>query len=315
MSEVLDRQFKKYVLIDAIKSTAKYFQKVRGEQGDGIRLDTPRRVPIHLQHTFVHKDGKQRTIRYKQGVPSIFQDEQIKNFSVPANERFTDDERRAMNFVNGVLVHDGEHEQKFLDKDHNPQREDFTGRRIGQITPLFKELDEELEEKEENSFLKNTGLALVKILSMGKAEVSALLSLFYGASYVVPATLSAAQNAAAKALEGNEDRMKMVNEWGSDKDVDSKIIILLNKALGKGIVSFDLHDNQVSLLKNNEWRDVKMISGDSYEEREVLFRQYLATEQGELLRKDIESLVKDEVKEEVNEEVKEEKQEGKGKKK
>lgn len=291
MSEVLETQYKKYVLIDAIKSTAKYYQKVRGEQGDGIRLDTPRRVPIHLQHTIRHKTLGQKTIRYKQGVQTIFQDEQVDKFKIPANDKFSDDERRALQFVNGVLVVDGEQEIKFLSAEFNPQREDFTGVRIGQITPLFKELDEAAEEQEENLFLKNTATALVKIMEMDKAEVSALLSLFYGASYVAPTSLKAAQNVAAKALENNDDRLKMVNEWGSNKDVDSEIIILLNKAIQKGIISFDLHDNQVSLLKNNEWRDVKMIAGDTYEEREILFRQYLTTEQGELLKKDIESLV------------------------
>lgn len=297
MSEVQEATYKKYVLIDAIKSSVKHYTKVSKESSDAILLNVPKRVPLHLQHTISDANGKQKVIRYKQSCETIFQPEQIKEFSIPANEKFTQEERDRMTFINGILIATEEIDNKFLSADFNPQREDFKGKRRGPVSPIFKELDEDALANDENEFLMQMMKAGSAIFSMKDiSEVAALLAVFFGPTFKVPEKLRDAQTIAVKALEGDEKRIKIVNEW--NVNADQEIVILLNKAFNKEVISFDAEENQVSLKKNDKWVPVKMIAADTYEQKEALFRQYLTTEQGELVKKEIEALVSDEKKEE-----------------
>lgn len=287
VSEVQVPQLKKYVLIDAVKSSAKIFVKTGEGAQDGIRLDTPRKVKLYLKHIFTDKTGKQQRTRFKMGANSIHLDPQIKLDNIPANEKFTDNDRRHLYFINGVLVTDNEFVQSFLHEDNNPQRADFTGRDRGNVTALFKELDEVAIVNDEHSLIRDTATAISKIFTMNLDEVKGLLSVFYGASYNSPNEVKEAQNIAAKALENNPERLRMVNEgsFGSD----DKIVILLGKAINAGVISFDNKADYVQMKRNGEWVDVKLVAGDTYEIREVAFRQHLSTAEGELLRKDIET--------------------------
>lgn len=292
MSEAI--ALKKYVLSDAIKSTAAIYVKTSENVTDGIRLTTPKRVTLHLAHVFTDKAGKQKKTRYKQGASSgIWQDKQIKDDNIPANDKFSDDERRDLQFVNGLLIAEESDELKvsFLDKDNNPQHEEFTGRNRNGITPVYRELDENALIDSENDFLLMTSQALTKIMAMERPEVAALLAMFYGSSFPIPEKVKECRNIACKALESNEQRLKMVinGEWG----IDGKITILLSKALNKNVLSFETKPDYVQVKKNGEWIDVKMIVADTFEQREILFRQYLATEAGELLRNDLEAMVDD----------------------
>lgn len=289
MSEIQEEKFKKYVLVDSIKSTAQIYVKTGPDNRDGLRLDTPRRVGLFLQHVFTDKTGKQKKTRFKKGSTSIFMDEQIKADNIPANDKYTEEERNTLLFVNGVLVTSDEYLQTFLDKDNNPQREDFTGRNRGNAGPIFVELDEEALADEENAFLQKMSKALMKIFSMDLVESQSLISLIYGSSYPAPARLKDCQNLCAKACEGDEQTIDLIlnDGWGEDSD----ITVLLGKAINLKVVSFDMKPNFVQIKKGEKWIDSKMIVADSYEQREMLFKQYLASEEGELTKKDIEGIV------------------------
>jgi hypothetical protein len=286
MSEEIKER--KYVLSDAIKSSAQIYQKT-SDSKEGIRLDTPRSMKLFLQHVFTDKDGKQRKTRLKFGSSDIFMDTQIEKDKIPANDQYTEAERNALFFINGVLVTQDEYIQTFLSADNNPQREDFTGRNRGNLSPIFRELDEEKDANEENKFIFDTGRALVKIEAMSLVEVQSLVAIMFGSSYPTPARLKDCQNLCAKALEGNEERINMVlnGEWGKDEE----ITVLLNKAITKGVVSLENKADYVQMKKGKDWVDVKMVVADNYEQKEMLFRQFLASQEGELLRKDIEGLI------------------------
>lgn len=280
--------WKKYVLSDSIKSTAQIYVGDK-DTDKAFRLDTPRRVGLYLKHTFADKNGKRRITRFKLGSTSIYQSEQISKDMIDANDKHTDEERRTLYLVNGVLVTNDEYVQAFLHEDNNPQREEFTGRDRGGVTPIIRELDEAAMDEEENDFIFKTAEALQKIKQMSKDEAAAYISLFYGASFTVPESLTKCQNLLSKSLENNEARIDMILK--GDKNVDDEITVLLSKAINKGVLSFELKQNFVQVLRDGEWVDAKMISADSYGEREILFRQYLASPEGELLRKDIEGMV------------------------
>lgn len=288
---------KKYVLIDAVKSTAQIFVGER-DTDKAFRLDTPRQVGLYLKHNFTDKDGKRKITRFKLGANSIFQDEQIKNDMILANERFTTDERRTLYLINGVLVTDDEFIQSYLSEDNNPQRLEFTGRNRGSVTPLIMELDEEKISNDENDFIFRTAEAIMKIKSMSKDEAAAFVALFRGASYPIPERLKDCQNILSKDLEGSDERINMI--LNADINPDSQVVILLNKAINKGILSFETKPDFVQIKRGDQWVDAKMVVADSYDEREILFRQYLASAEGELLRKDIEGLLSDDVNEAVS---------------
>lgn len=288
--------FKKYVISDSIKSTAQIFAKTSPDAKDGIRLDTPRRVGLFLQHVFTDKTGKQKKTRYKQGANTIYMDEQMKpeGGNIPANDKYTDEERNSLFLINGVLVTSDAFLQSFLDKDNNPQREDFTGRSRGQLSGIFKELDEIAIADDENDFIHNTAKALTKIFAMNLVEVQSLVALLFGSSYPTPERLKDCQNICAKSLEGNEERINLVlnGDWGKD----GEITVLLNKAINKDIITLIQKDGYVEMKKAGSWVDVKMIVAETFEQKEALFRQFLASEEGELLRKDIEAAVADDTK-------------------
>jgi len=288
-----ETQVKKYVLVDAIKSTAQIFAKANINDKEGVRMDTPRLVPLRLQHVFSDKNGKQRKTRFKLGAKDIFMDRQIRTDSegdsIPANDKYSEEERYEMYFINGVKVTSDAFVQSFLDKDNNPQREDFTGKNRGGAGSVFKELDEVAIANDENKFIFDTAKALTKIFEMDLTEVQSLVALLFGSSYPTPARLQECQNLCAKALEGNEERINLVlnGDWGAD----GEITVLLNKAITKGIISLTNKDNFVQMLKAGEWVDVKMVVAETFEQKEMLFKQFLASAEGELLKKDIETAI------------------------
>jgi hypothetical protein len=287
-------------LVDAVKSTAQIFAKLSLNDKDGVRLDTPRLVPLRLQHIFTDKNGKQKRTRYKSGAKDIFMDRQIRTDaegdSIPANDKYSDEERYEMYLINGVKVTNDAFVQSFLDKDNNPQREDFTGKNRGGAGPVFKELDEIAIADEEHKFIFDTAKALTKISLMDLNQVQSLVALLFGASYPTPERLKDCQNLCAKSLEGNEERVNLVinGDWGKD----GEITVLLNKAINKDVITLIQKEGYVEMKKNGAWVSVKMIVAETFEQKEALFRQFLASEEGELLRKDIEAAVADDTKQE-----------------
>lgn len=286
---VLDDSFMKYVLIDAIKSTAQIYVGEKGSER-AFRLDTPRKVPLRLQHSFADKNGQRKVTRLKLGATTIFLPDQVKNDSIPANDKFTDEERTSAYVINGVLVTNDTFLKSFFHEDNNPQREEFTGRNRGGETAVIKELDEEALADEENDFIFKTAEAIIKIKGMNKEQASAYVSLFFGASFTIPERLKDCQNLLSKALEGSDEKIDMIIN-GEVSNPDDRITVLLSKAINKNLISFEVKPNYVQIKLNDAWQDIKMVTGDSYEHREILFREFLASAEGELQRKQIEELV------------------------
>ena len=112
---------KTYILLEHTNSSANVYVQVNKDQ----RVRLLKRPIDHAygQITFTDRDGKNRTIRYKSQTDEIYQDKQIKELMIPANEKFTQSERDALCFRDGVLITDIPTTQNYLDT--SPQHEDF----------------------------------------------------------------------------------------------------------------------------------------------------------------------------------------------
>jgi hypothetical protein len=222
---------------------------------------------------------------------SIFQDDQIKE-GIPANERFTDAEKKAVEFVNGICRASNETVQKFLET--NPQFEGSKSRSSDpDIRPLYMLLDKENEVKVTNKELKLRVKAAARVMDIETLEEAQELIIRLNGKHVVPpATLEECQNRLMDFIDSAEEGgLNAVLKTEQTKD--EKINILITKAINADVISFSKEKNQVSKKGkgkgDNTWKAVKMIGSDiDTTERQRLFAEYLATPEGEALREDIE---------------------------
>lgn len=274
---------KTYVLLDSLDATAPIYQTLPNGQRSQIK-----KMPFYrplLQVTFVDKDGKNRTIRYKRNSDKIFQDEQIKD-GILANERFTDAERDDLRFRNGMLVTRLPIAHRFLEA--HPEDEAFEG--ISDVKPTFKLLDKKVEAKITNKDLKRRLEAANKIFDLSLSEAKAMLIRLNGVYFETPSEIEDCQNLLINYLDDTDE--KGVEEILKDElNVDEKTTVLIGKCINAGILSFDKVEGKVSkLLKGGEWKAIRDMSNQySASEKERLFSDFLNTTDGALLKTDLEN--------------------------
>jgi hypothetical protein len=289
---------KTYVLLPHTKPTAPIYQRVNKDQR--VRLDKRPVDHAYLKQTFTTPDGKNRTARLKLSCNTIWQDEQIKpDIGIPANEQFTQAERDAVKFVNEINMVRNETVQTYLES--IPQwdgwegwKKDEKGNQKGysEERPLYTLLDKELISKSTNEEFKKRLRAANKVAAIEDLkEGQNLMIRLNGRSFTPPNDLIDLQNALIEFVDDATDEM-LDALLKDETSADEKVIILISRAISEGIISFDAVKDQVSKKKGDGWLSVKNVSSTySAEERERYFAEFLTSEDGKLLRSDLEKEV------------------------
>jgi hypothetical protein len=275
---------KTYVLLDHTRPTAPIYQRVNKDQR--VRIDTRAIDHPYLQITaYFEKYQKNRTLRLKLNSNSIFQDEQIEKEKMTANEKFTQRERDAVKFVNGVLNTTNVTVQKFLDE--HPQFEGFDGMCEDVTIPLFKSYDKNVEIQNNNADFKKRLKVGNKIANLTLEQGQELMIRLNGSFFVPPSDLDSVQMGLVEFMDDTDDAGldAMLRE---ESTADEKTTILIGKAVHLGILSFTEIENQVAKKKGSGWIPVKLIGSDHLpEERIRLFSEFITSEGGKLLYDDI----------------------------
>lgn len=281
-------EFKTFVLLENMDTNAPIFQQL--PDGKRVRLSKMPRHRPHLQVTFIDKEGKSRTIRYKVSTDKIFQDEQIKD-GILANERFTQNEYNDPIFKNGVLVTNKPTLVKFL-KSH-PECFGFEGICDEIREPRFRELDKGKDVKTTNDDLRKRAKAINKILELDLEGAQNMLLRLNGTFFITPSDLEECQNLLVDFLD-NAEEAGLDAILKESLNVDEKTTVLIGKLLNSGTLSFDALAGKISKKdKNGKWYEVRdMADSYSLEERKRLFSDFLNTEDGKPLKNDLEGDLK-----------------------
>lgn len=282
---------KTYVLKSHTESSAPHFIRVNRDQ----RVQFQKRPIDHayLQQTFTFEDAEgtqqNKTARLKLNSNTIWQDEQIK-MGIPANAPFTQAERDAVRFTNGVLMTNKKIVQTFLEA--VPQFEGFKGERDGEVKEALYELFDKTEKlKSDNKeFLKRVKGA-AKIAELYENEdakaMKDLMIRLNGAFFKAPDDIEELLAQLTNYVDDADEAMldKLLDDTMTQ---DEALVILVGKAVNADIISFDKSQNQVSLKKNNSWVDVKMISSNiEPSERQRLFVEFIASPDGKYIAEDL----------------------------
>lgn len=274
---------KTYVLLSHTHATAPVYQRVNADQR--VRLEKRPIDHAYLRLTFHdNKTGRNRTIRLKLGSDSIYQDEQIKE-GILANEPFTNAERDAVKFVNGVLMTKNPKVQAYLDA--SPQCEGFDGICDQIKGPLYTVFDKTIEVKNKNSEFRKRLAAANKIAGLELKEGQDLMIRLNGNFFVPPNDPDEVQNRLIDFLDqADEDGLDLILK--DETNADEEITILISRAIAKGIISFNAIPNQVAKKISGNWVSVKNIPNEyPAPERERHFKEFVLSDAGKLLLEDL----------------------------
>lgn len=285
---------KTYVLLESMDVDAPVFQQLPNNQREKI-TKIPRHRP-YLQVTFQDESGVSKTIRYKANCNTIYQDQQIKDYKIEANEKFTQNERDNLWFKYGILTTDKKNLQDFLET--HPEFEKFKGSCDDVKKPCFKLLDKAGEAKIKNDDTKKRVKAAYKIINLELDAAREMLLKINGSYFETPNTgddeadLQECQNMLTDFLDStNEAGLDAILKEDVSDTVDEKTTVLLGKLINAGELSFDAVADAISKKgKDGNWIKLRDISATQYtpEERMRLFSDFLNTEDGKILKNDLE---------------------------
>lgn len=300
---------KTYILLPHTDSSAQVY--VQPNPNQKIRL-TKRPVDhAYGQVTFMDRDGVTKTIRLMvgSGCNEIFQDLQIKpEIGLPANAKFTQADRDAVKFVEGVLQTEDPTVQKFLET--SPQFEDFWNPdkdpkknerpnkqgRVGKCAdirqPLYKLHDETVELEEEDRMFVKRLTAANKINKIKEVkEAQALMYRLNGSFFKAPNDIKKCRSELVRFLDSADDAMldELLKE---DFNVDEETTILIGKAIGLDVISFDKVPDQIVMIRGADFVPLKEISSEySQEQRKMYFAEFLTSKDGTPMLNDIKKKV------------------------
>lgn len=285
---------KVYELLPSMDSDAPVYQTLPNNQREQIRK-IPRHRP-YLQVTFQDENGVSKTIRYKSGSNHIFLKEQMELDKIDANAKFTQNERDNLWFKFGVLATDKKNLQDFLE--NHPEFEGFKGSCDDVKKPCYRLVNKAVDSKSRNAEQKKRVQAASKIYNLDLDEARAMLIKINGAYFDTPNTgdaeadLAECQNMLTDFLDDtNEAGLDAILKEKSTDTVDEKVTILIGKLINAGELSFDAQENAiVKKGKDGAWIKLRDISSTQYtpEERMRLFSDFLNTEDGKILKNDLE---------------------------
>jgi hypothetical protein len=275
-------KLKTYILLPHTAPTAPIF--IQTGKRSKIRIDKLPKDNTNLKYTFMDKTGKNRTIRLKLDSNTIWQDEQMQQ-GIPANARFTDAERKATEFINGVLVTMNPVVQKFLES--CPHFEKFEGKCQTVKRPKFTVYDREEVVLNENKLFKDRLKAANKIDSLEVEEAKNLLIRLHGSFFKVPSTLAECQNLLVDYMDSSDEAVNEILK--EENSVDDDLTVLIGRLLEADILSFTAIENQVAKKKAGKFVGIKALSSKDYtpEQREDMFKAFLLTENGKPLLEDL----------------------------
>lgn len=294
---------KTYVLLSSLDADAPVYQKT----ADGQRMQV-KKIPVwhpYLRIAFQDENGIGRVNRYKahavnaEGKVILDQREQMEKLKIEANEPFTRNERKDVEFRFGVLFTNKVAAQAYLEA--YPGFEGFTGTCDEIRGPQFKLLDEAGERLIKNSDTRKRILGANKILNLNLDDARAMLIRLNGSFFETPNTgddvkdLEACQEMLwAFNDDAEEAGLDAVLMEEKDMNVDDKTTILIGKLLNNGVLSFDATQGKISKKdKDGKWITVRDMSDEySLEERKRLFSDFLNTDDGKALKGDLEKDLK-----------------------
>lgn len=287
-------QPKTYVLLDALDSNAPIYQQLPGNKRTQLKKIPV--YPLYLQVTITTAEGINRTMRYKGNAKSIWQDEQIKD-GIPANDRFTTNDRAELRFRNGVLV-----TKKPLAQDYianYPGNVNFQGNCDAIPQPFFKELDPVADNKLLANDFKKRLKAANKIAEMeGDVEaLSTFLIRLNGSYFVTPNDPGELYKMAISFLDdAEEEGLDLILKEEESLNIDEKTTILIGKLINAGKLSFTQNAEGISKMgKDGKWVVVRNLGKEySMEEKQRLFANFLNTADGKALKTDLENDLEDE---------------------
>lgn len=283
---------KTYVLLDSMDSQAPIYQTT----ADGKRVQI-KKMPYwrpYLRVTYQNEDGKSKTIRYKSsatdsdGNSVLDQREQIDKLKIDANDPFTKTERRDLEFRNGILVTNKLISQDYLEM--YPAIDGFKGFCDEVNQPVYKLLDEALENKIKNKDMRKRIKAANKIIDMELEEATALLIRLNGSFFETPKELDECQNFLMQFIDDAEEAgLDAVLQ--NEINIDDQTTILIGKLINQGTLSFDAVEGKISKKdKSGKWITIRDMSSEyTVEERKRLFSDFLNSPSGKPLKDDLES--------------------------
>lgn len=291
---------KTYILLPHTESSANVYVQPNANQR--IRLKNRPIDHAYGQVTFMDRGGKNRTIRLKLETDEIFQDVQIKDKMIPANAKFTQSERDALRFTDGRNIVENETVQKFLEA--SPQFEDFwlpekdpeKKGRVGNCPdirkPLYKLLDQVSDLKASDNMFRKRLAAGNKINAIEDIRVGQELMIrLNGAFFKAPDDILKIRDELISFLD-DADEVMLDNLLKEDINIDEKVTVLIGRAIGLGIISFDKVPDQVVRISGQKVTNLKQISSTyAPEERKKYFSEFLTSEDGKLLMQDIQKAV------------------------
>jgi len=282
---------KTYVLLDSMDATAPVYQQI----GDNQRVQI-KKIPFHhptRRQAFYTKEGKSRVIRYKAHSAYIDQDKQIKEETILANEPFTPQEKKDLEFRFGVLTTNKLRAQEYLEA--HPEFEGFEGNCDDVRAPKYKLLDEAAEAKVKNVEMRKRVRAASKILDLELDAAQQMIIRLNGSFVTTPSELEECQNMLMAFVDDAEERgLDAVLQEDSEINVDDKTTILIGQLFNAGLLSFDAVEGNISKKdKDGKWITVRDMSSEyGIEERKRLFSDFLNTEDGKALKNDLEKDLK-----------------------
>ena len=289
---------KTYVLLEHTKSSASVYVQVSKDKR--VRIGDKRPVDHAFnQITFMDYEGKNRTIRLKLSCDEIYQDVQIKQHLIPANEKWTQEERDALRFTNGSLVTDNPVVQNFLetspqyDKFWVPDEKGRVGRCASIKRPLYTLYDETVELAEEDRMFNLRLKAANKIGAINSLkEAQDLMIRLNGSFFKTPDNLLKCRSELIRYLDAANE--EMLDRLLKDEiTLDEEVTILIGRLVSQKQISFDKVKNQVvQMLPNGKTKNLKEISSDyDLEDRKQYFLDFLTSEDGKLMFNDLKKLV------------------------
>lgn len=280
-----------FVLLESMDANAPVYQQLP----DGKRVQI-KKIPVHrptLRQTFMDENNKSVTIRYKANSNSIYQDVQIKEEKIEANESFTQREFRDPEFRWGVCVvpEQKKNLQTYL-KAH-PEYIGFKGLCDDVAQPRYKLLDAVGDAKLKNADTLKRIKAANKVADI--TSLSALQSMIIrlnGSFVKTPDSVEDCQNLLWDFIDDHEGLAldDVLKDEENETTIDEKTSILIGKLMNADKLSFDAVQGKISKRgKGGEWITLRDMSAEyPLTERMRLFSDFLNTADGKPLKNDLE---------------------------
>lgn len=305
--------FKTYVLLDTMDVSVPIYQRVNDDQ----------RVPLKkrswyspfLQVTASDSEGVAVNLRYKETCDTIKMDEQIDKKKIPANEKYTNNERKDRVFRNGMLTTNKVNLQRYLENYPGFNESQYTSDSVPHKE--YALFSKEKDIKIQNAEIRKRANAVNTVLELDLNGLQEMLIRINGSFFKTPNDKEECQNMLIDFIDQAEDGgLDAVLANKKDINIDQKTTVLIGKLINQGTLSFDAIDGKITKKgKDDEWVTVREMSSTySLSERKRMFSDFLNSNDGKTLKDDLTNDLNEDSEENDEEGTKEVKRMGRPKK-